>query len=285
MSMNAKQKKNLAPKIVQVFFYGLALLAVCSLSLLPLIVLFKISIATPEMTMGETLSNFGAFYWDNYRAAWENSNLGQAVLNSLLITLGALIVVVVVSSMAGYAIARYPTWYNKAFYKIILVSMMIPAVLSTVPLYIIMKGINGMNTYWAMILLLAAQTLPFSIFVYTGFIRGVPHEIEEAAIVDGCTPFTAFWHVTFPMLKPVTASIVIIQGVSIWNNYGQAVYFLTKSNMVTIPLAINRFFDKYSANWPQMAAAAIIGILPTIAVFIAFQRYFVKGLTAGAVKG
>jgi len=272
-------------KIIRTFFYALALLVVSMISLLPLLVLFKISIASSDMTMGETLSNFARFDWSNYRAAWENSNLGKAVLNSLLITLGALALVVIASSMAGYAIARYPKWYNKAFYKILLVSMMIPSVLSTVPLYIIMKGIHGMNTYWAMILLLTAQTLPFSIFVYTGFIRGVPHEIEEAAIVDGCTPFTAFWHVTFPMLKPVTASIVIIQGVSIWNNYGQAVYFLTKSNMVTIPLAINRFFDKYSANWPQMAAASIIGILPTIIVFIAFQRYFVKGLASGAVKG
>ena len=272
-------------KIIKTFFYALALILVSSISLLPLLVLFKISIASPSMTMGETLSNFTNFYWANYKEAWANSNLSQAVLNSLIITLGALAVVVIASSMAGYVIARYPTWYNKTFYKIVLVSMMLPAVLSTVPLYFIMKGIHGMNTYWAMILLLAAQTLPFSIFVYTGFIRGVPHEIEEAAIVDGCTPFTAFWHITFPMLKPVTASIVIIQGVSIWNNYGQAVYFLTKSNMVTIPLAINRFFDKYSANWPEMAAAAIIGILPTIVVFITFQRYFVKGLTSGAVKG
>jgi raffinose/stachyose/melibiose transport system permease protein len=265
--------------------YGLLLLLIASLSIVPLLVLFKLSVSSPGQTMQETLTSFTTWYWGNYSAAWSSSNLGTAIVNSLIITIGALVLVVAVSSMAGYAIARSKKWYNQAFFKILLVAMMLPAVLSTVPLYIIMKFIHGINTYWAMILLLAAQTLPFSVFVYVGFIKGVPKEIEEAAIVDGCTPFTAFWRVVFPILKPVTASIVIIQGVSIWNNYGQAVYFLTRSDMETLPLAINSFFDKYSANWHEMAAAALIGIIPTIIIFLIFQRYFVKGLTAGAIKG
>jgi raffinose/stachyose/melibiose transport system permease protein len=266
-------------------FYALALVVIASFSIIPLFVLFKLSVSAPGETMAETLTNFTTWYWGNYTSAWNSSNLGTAIGNSLIITLGALVILIFVSSMAGYAIARSKKWYNQTFFKALLLSMMLPAVLTTVPLYIIMKFIHGINTYWAMILLLAAQTLPFSIFVYAGFIRGVPKEIEEAAIVDGCTPFTAFWRVVFPILKPVTASIVIIQGVSIWNNYGQAVYFLTQPNMETLPLAINSFFSKYSANWHEMAAAALIGIAPTIIVFVAFQRYFVKGLTAGAIKG
>jgi raffinose/stachyose/melibiose transport system permease protein len=272
-------------KISKTFFYTVALVLISAMALLPLIVLFRMSMATPSSTMQETLTDFSINYWGNYTNAWEKSNLGTAVLNSVLITFGSLAVLVFVSAMAGYAIARSKRWYDKTFEKALLISMMIPSVLSTVPLYIIMKFLHGINTYWAMILLLAAQALPFSIFVYANFIRGLPKDIEEAAVIDGCTPFGAFWKVVFPLLGPVTASVVIIQGVSIWNNYGQAVYFLTKNNMQTLPLAISGFFGKYSANWPEMAAAATIGIIPTVLVFVLFQRYFIKGLTNGAVKG
>ena len=265
--------------------YFFALLLMSSIALLPLLVLFRMSLASPSSTMQQTLTDLSINYWGNYANAWNKSHLGTAVLNSCLITFGALAVLVFVSAMAGYAIARSKRWYNKAFEKILLISMMIPSVLSTVPLYIIMKFLHGINTYWAMILLLAAQSLPFSIFVYSNFIKGLPKDIEEAAVIDGCTPFGAFWRVVFPLMGPVTASVVIIQGVSIWNNYGQAVYFLTKSDMQTLPLAISGFFSKYSANWSEMAAAAIIGIIPTIAVFVLFQKYFIKGLTNGAVKG
>lgn len=271
--------------ISKTFFYTVALVVISAMALLPLIVLFRMSMATPSSTMQETLTDFSINYWGNYANAWEKSNLGTAVLNSVLITFGSLAVLVFVSAMAGYAIARSKRWYDKSFEKALLISMMIPSVLSTVPLYIIMKFLHGINTYWAMILLLAAQALPFSIFVYANFIRGLPKDIEEAAVIDGCTPFGAFWKVVFPLLGPVTASVVIIQGVSIWNNYGQAVYFLTKNNMQTLPLAISGFFGKYSANWPEMAAAATIGIIPTVLVFVLFQRYFIKGLTNGAVKG
>ncbi len=275
----------LIKKILKWGGYALALILIASFSVVPLFVLFKLSVSAPGETMAETLTSFSTWYWGNYRVAWNSSNLGTAITNSMIITLGSLALLVVVAAMAGYAIARNKKWYNQAFYKTLLLSMMLPAVLTTVPLYIIMKAIHGINTYWAMILLLAAQNLPFSVFVYAGFARGVPKEIEEAAIVDGCTPFTAFWRVVFPILKPVTASIVIIEGVSIWNNYGQAVYFLTQQGMKTLPLAINGFFEEYGAHWNEMAAAAFIGIAPTIIVFVVFQRYFVKGLTAGAVKG
>ena len=136
-----------------------------------------------------------------------------------------------------------------------------------------------------MALVLAANALPFSVFLYTNFIRSMPKEIEESAIVDGCTWFSAFWRITFPLLKPVTAAVVIVNGLGIWNNYAQAVFFLQKPAVRTVPLAVSMFFQQYGARWNLMAAAAAIGAAPAVAAFILFQRQFIKGLAAGALKG
>jgi hypothetical protein len=164
-------------------------------------------------------------------------------------------------------------------------SMMVPGIINTVPLYIIMRKINGINSHWAMMLLLACQCLPFSVFLYEGFIRSMNQSVEEAAVIDGCTKFSAFWRVTFPLLKPITATVVIMQGVGIWNNYAQAVFFLQNQNYHTLPLAISTFFQTYGADYNLLAAGAIIGLAPVVLVFILFQKQFVKGLSSGAVKG
>jgi raffinose/stachyose/melibiose transport system permease protein len=148
-----------------------------------------------------------------------------------------------------------------------------------------MIKIHGINTHWAMILVLATNALPFSIFLYTGFVRTMPREIEESAIIDGCTWFGAFRRVTFHFLKPVTASVIILQGLGIWNNYAQAVFFLQSQQMRTVPLAVSLFFQRFGADWNLMGAAAAIGVAPAVLMFIVFQRYFIKGITTGALKG
>lgn len=268
----------------KILFY-FAVLMMVLISFTPLFVLIKLAIAEPTLSMQQTIMNFTSFNFQNFVDAWKSSNLGTAVLNSTIITLGALFVCVVSSAMAGYAIARFTTWYNKFFFRFLLFTMMVPAIINAVPLYVIMSKLHGLNTYWAIILLLATNTLPFSVFVYASFIRSIPIEVEEAAILDGCTKFQAFWKVTFHFLKPATASVVIVQGVGIWNNYAQVVFYLTKSSMQTIPLSINSFFDKYGADWNAMAAASLISIIPTIILFVIFQKQFVKGIQAGALKG
>ena len=136
-----------------------------------------------------------------------------------------------------------------------------------------------------MIMVCAANALPFSVFLYTGFVKTITREVEESAIIDGCTRFSAFWRVTFHFLKPVTSAVVILNGLGIWNNYAQAVFFLQSQNIRTIPLAISMFFQQYGAKWNLMAAASVMGVAPVITAFLIFQKYFVKGIAAGAVKG
>lgn len=254
-------------------------------SAVPFVVLLRIALSTPAGSSTGRALAVPEFQVANFSRAWELSHMGAAILNSVVITVGALVTLVACAAAAGYAIARFPGRFHLAVMNVFLFSMMIPGIINTVPLYTLMRRIGGINSRWAMALVLAANALPFSAFLYANFIRTMSKEIEESAIVDGCTWFAAFWRITFPLLKPVTAAVVIVNGLGIWNNYAQAVFFLQKPAVRTIPLAVSMFFQQYGAKWNLMAAAAAIGVAPAVAVFILFQKQFIKGLAAGALKG
>ncbi|HEX7057139.1 MAG TPA: carbohydrate ABC transporter permease [Bacilli bacterium] len=262
-----------------------AAVAISLLSLIPFYVLLFLSLNAPSFNFFEESLFMPDFYFHNYAEAWVSSHIGRAIGNSLIITVGSVALNVLLASSAGYAIARFRNRLHRAIFTVFLLSMMIPAIIITVPLYTLMRSIGGINTLWAMILLMASTVMPFSVFLYTSFIRAIPKEIEESAIIDGCTHFTAFFRVTFFFLAPVTSAVVILTGLQIWNNYGQAIFFLQSQSVQTIPLAISMFFQQYGAKWNLMGAAAVIGVLPPIVAFLAFQRYFIKGIMAGALKG
>lgn len=226
-----------------------------------------------------------SLFFENFAQAWDISHLGQAMLNSIVITAGSMALLLFVSASAAYVIARFPNRFHRVVFAAFMVGMMIPPIVNTVPLYTLMQRLHGINTHWAMILLMAANCMPLTTFLYVGFIRAIPRQFEEAAIIDGCTWFGAFWRVIFPQLKPVTATAIIMNAVSIWNNYGQAIFFLQKREVHTIPLAISIFFQTYGAKWHLMAAATILGMIPALVIFLLFQRSFIKGLSAGGIKG
>jgi len=254
-------------------------------SLLPFYALLIKATGSPGLDTGTSLNLLPGLYFGNLMEAWRYSAMGRSILNSAIITTGGITLVVLASSSAGYAIARFSNRFHRLVFNTFLFCMMIPPIIITVPLYILMRTIAGINSHWAMILVCGANAIPFSVFLYTSFIKSISREIEESAIVDGCTWFSAFWRITFPLLQPITAAVVIINGLGIWNNYAQAVFFLQSQSMRTIPLAISMFFQQYGAKWNLMAAAAMIGMAPAIVTFLVFQKYFIKGLAQGAVKG
>jgi raffinose/stachyose/melibiose transport system permease protein len=221
----------------------------------------------------------------NFLNAWNKASMGRAMLNNSIITIGAVSLLIFLSGMAGFSIARIKSVLNVWIFRILLMSMMIPGIINTVPLYSLLIKLRGINTYWAMIAVLTANALPFAVFLYTGFIRAIPEALEESAFMDGCSPFRSYWLITLPLIKPVTASVVILQGLGMWNNYAQAVFFLPGREMRNIPLAISLFFQQYGADWPLMAAAALIGLIPVVFAFLVFQKYFISGITQGAIKG
>ncbi|AEV30328.1 ABC-type sugar transport system, permease component [Sphaerochaeta pleomorpha str. Grapes] len=279
--MNHTQRKNrdtLEHPLYPVVFL-IALVA-----LVPFLLLILLSLKSPEGGLS-SIRLIPDFNWGNFPNAWKAGKMGKAMANSFIMTSGGVILLIVLSSMAGYTIARFPSLLNKVIFAILLGCMMIPGIINTVPLYTLLIRMKGINTYWAMICVMATNSLPFSVFLYASFIRSIPISLEESAIIDGCSWFDAFWKITMPLLGPVTSSVVILQGVGMWNNYAQAVFFLQDQAHRNIPLAISLFFQQYGANWPLMAAAAFLGLLPAVLMFLVFQKYFISGITTGAIKG
>ena len=263
-----------------------AVILICLLCLIPFYILLVLALNSPQRVFYEGNIFIPDFCWQNFLDAWHKSKIGNAMLNSAIITAGTLGLTIVTGGLAGYAIARYNTRYNKLVFGLLLSCMMIPGIINTVPLYTLMRKLHAVNTLWGMILVCSTLAMPSAVFIYTTFIRALPRELDEAAALDGCTGFSAFWRVIFPVIRPATASFIILNGFGIWNNYAQAVFFLQSRSKQNIPQALSVFFQQFAgAKWHLMAATAAIAIVPVVIIFLIFQKQFMKGLTDGAVKG
>ncbi|MGO5161034.1 MULTISPECIES: carbohydrate ABC transporter permease [unclassified Bilifractor] len=268
------------------FLRYLVIILICLLCLCPFVVLLILSLNKPGSNMYEGNVLIPDFYFGNYAEGWAKSNIGRAMINSGIITLIALLLIVFLGAMAGYAVARYPNKFNRTVFNIMLCCMMIPGIINTVPLYTLMIKIKAVNTLWGMSCVCATLALPQAVFVFSSFIRALPKELEEAAVMDGCTQFMAFWRIVFPLLRPSISAVVILNGFGIWNNYSQAVFFLQSSDKHNVPQALSVYFQQFAgAKWNLMAATAVIAIVPVVVVFLVFQKSLMKGLTEGAIKG
>lgn len=274
------------PKALIKLLKYICIILICAICLIPFYILLILSLNSPERIFYEGNIFLPDFYFKNYIEAWHKSNIGTAILNSVAITALALVLILVLGAMAAYTIARFNYKFNKIIFWIFMSCMMIPGIINTVPLYTIMRKIGAINTLWGMGFVCAANALPSAVFIFAGFIKSLPIEIEEAAVIDGCSWFLSFWKITFPLLKPSIAAVIILNGFGIWNNYSQAVFFLQDSKKHNISQALSVYFQQFAgAKWNLMAATAVVAVLPAIIVFLTFQKSFIKGLSDGALKG
>lgn len=268
------------------FLRYLTIFIICLMCLIPFIILLILALNTPQRNFYEGNMFVPDFYFANFLEGWIKSNIGRAMINSGVITLASVSIIVIFGAMAGYAIARFSCKMNKAIFGILLCCMMVPGIINTVPLYTLMIRIHAINTLWGMACVCATLALPQAVFVFDGFIKGLPAEIEEAAIIDGCSKTKVFWKIDFPLLKPSISAVVILNGFGIWNNYAQAVFFLQDSKKHNVPQALSVYFQQFAgAHWNIMAATAVIAIIPVVIAFLLFQKSLMRGLTEGAVKG
>jgi len=221
---------------------------------------------------------------ENYGGAIRVGKLARAFLNTFIITAGSVALIVAFASLAAYPLARNKTRFNAVVTTFVLSILMIPALSLLVPLYVLLVRVKGISTYWGMIMVHVTFNLPVSIFLYMNFIRSIPKDFDEAAVIFGCSIYTIFYRIILPLLKPVTVSIVIFSGVAVWNDYQFSLYFLQKSSVRVITLAISSFFAVSGSNPHMAAAAAVMAIVPVAVVYVALQRYFVKGMLDSAIK-
>lgn len=223
-------------------------------------------------------------YFQNYPNALEHGNLLSAMWNTWIIALLSVIIIVVAGAMAAYPLARKASRRNRIILTLIVGVMMVPQLSILVPLYKEMVALKGINHLWGIVIVSATFHLPMAIYMYSNFIRSIPKDLDEAAMIDGCSMMQSFFYVILPCLKSTTVSVIILNGVGIWNDYQFQLYFLQKPAMRTITLAITTFFTDSKQDLGAAAAAAFIVVLPPVLAYIFLQKYFVKGAMDSAVK-
>lgn len=226
----------------------------------------------------------GYLHLDNFRTAIEKGGLLEAFQNTVIIMVCAVVLVTVFGAMAAYPLARNRSGFNRFVLLLVLGVMMVPALSILVPLYKLMVEIGGISTYWGIVLVLVTFQLPMSIFLYSNFIVTIPKELDEAAIIDGCSRFGVFYRIVMPLLKPVTASAIILIGVQYWNDFQFSQYLLQSVDMRTITLVISTFFSQSQNNLNGASAGALLAIVPIVAVYLSLQKYFMQSAVDSAIK-
>ncbi|WP_308636762.1 carbohydrate ABC transporter permease [Paenibacillus silvisoli] len=251
---------------------------------------FYFVIANSFKTLGEILLNAARwpteYHWDNYSKVWEQIDFPRVFMNSILITVFSVAGIVLISTMCAYRLVRSPSTFNKILFNALVASMIIPFQSIMLQLVRVTSLIELRGHIYGIVACYLGFGLPLSMFLFHGFIKSVPIEIEEAAVVDGSSPYGVFWRIVFPLLSPIIVTVVILNTLWIWNDYLLPVLVIGGNrDLTTIPLGITKFFGQYTKQWNLALPGLAIGIAPVIAFFLFLQKYIVEGITAGSIKG
>jgi len=232
-------------------------------------------------TMGVELPT--SIHLENYLTVMEQGKLGVAFANSMLYATGATIIVVVFSTTAAFVLSRNRSRRNRFLYFFITLGIAMP--INYVTLTEVMQATHLINTVVGIMILYAATKIPFAVFLIYAFIESIPKEIDEAAIIDGCSPFTLFFTVIFPLLTPAWVTTAILSFLDFWSEFILPLYFLQSSAKWPMTLAVYNFFGMFETRWNLVSADIVLTILPVIIIYLIGQRYIISGMTSGAVKG
>ncbi|MDR2314209.1 MAG: carbohydrate ABC transporter permease [Spirochaetaceae bacterium] len=230
------------------------------------------------------------FSFQYYTAAMGRMNFLSALGNSFLVTVISICFIVVFSSMCAWMLVRRNNRLSKIIFMVFVTTMLIPFQTLMMPLMQVMGGIRNklgipmVDTLGALIYMNIGFGASMAVFLYHGFVKSVPLSLEEAAIIDGCNNFQVFWHIVFPILKPVTVTVMVLDVIWIWNDYLLPSLVLTSRAHRTIPLSTASFFGEFSIQWNMAMAGLMLTIIPVIVFYLFSQKYIIKGVAAGAVK-
>lgn len=223
------------------------------------------------------------FHFSNFIETWQIVPFGTYILNSTIVAVSMVALNVLLASLAAYPLARMQ-FKGKAFlFVLILSTMMVPEQVIMIPLYQITMNLGLLNTLTGVILPFSVNA--FGIFLMRQFYLSIPKELEDAAIVDGCSPFRIWWNVMLPLSKPAVATLTVFTFVAAWSSFLWPLVILQESEKFTLPVGLAYLMGTFSANFKYVAAGSIIAIIPVLAVYWFMQRYFIQGILAGGVKG
>jgi multiple sugar transport system permease protein len=226
-----------------------------------------------------------SFHWDNYRAAIAQYGLLHYIANSALVATATTVISIAIAALAAFALARFKLPWARFYLMLLLALSMFPQIAIAGPVWRLLNCLGWLNTYHGIIAAYISLSLPFAVWVLTTFFQEMPHDIEEAALIDGCSRWQALRLVVLPLAAPGVFTAAILVFIHAWNEFFFALVILTYPALQTLPVGIALFPGEYTMPWGEIAAASTIATLPLIVLTLIFQRRIVQGLSAGAVKG
>jgi raffinose/stachyose/melibiose transport system permease protein len=273
------RKRTAGARILEV-----VMLVVALLFLSPLVILINISLKPSSEALHDPLALPTSVDFTNFAQAWAQGDLGTAVVNSAVIAGLSVVVLVLLGSTAAFYFARKLNRVSTVLYFVVLLGLMIPLQLGMVPLYRMMSSAGLLGTYTSLILFYAGSQLPFTVFLYAGFLRATPRDFEEAAHLDGAGWWSTFWFVVFPLVRPVTVTVVLLDMIDVWKDFLTPLLYVGGSAQQTLPVAIYAFQGEFVSQWGIIFAGVIISIIPIMVIYIFLQRFIIGGF-AGGLKG
>lgn len=221
----------------------------------------------------------------NFTGAWAEAHLGRLYINSIIITVACVFFSIIICSLAAFAFCRSIVKYGKGLFIFFISGIFIPSQLSVIPLFKIIKDLHLKNSYTGIIMVYIAGAIPLGIFMITTFMKGLPKEMAESASIDGCGYFRMYWKIYMPLMGTVAATFGILQALGSWNDFLMPYLLLTDETKRTLTTGVMSFKQQYSSNWGYLMAGILMMVAPIITAYLFLQKYMMKGLTAGAVKG
>ncbi|QTH42526.1 carbohydrate ABC transporter permease [Cohnella sp. LGH] len=227
------------------------------------------------------------YHFENFHNAWVSSHIANYFLNSTIVVVAALFLSLLMGAMTAYALARFRFRGNQLVLAVYLSSMMIPAILTLIPLYFVAKSLHLTNNLGGLIVVYAVGAVPFTVFLLIGFFKSIPAALVEAATIDGCSNYAAFYKIMLPLAKPGLITVSIVNVISFWNEYIVALTFIGDERFYTVPIGISFLSAsmQYRTDFGALFAGLIISMVPVVLAYILFQRQLQDGMAGSAVKG
>ena len=255
------------------------------LVLLPIFFMVLSSFKTTREIFQRPFSVPAELVWQNYAAVWEAAHFSIYFRNSVVVAVASMALILVTSTLAAYALGRYQFWGNDLIYLYFLTGIMVPIRLAIIPLFVLMRDLHLLDTHGSLVLVYAASGLPSAIFILTGFFRTLPRDLDNAARIDGAGELTVLLRVMLPRVRPALAIVTVYNIIPIWNDFFFPLVFIHQDRLKTLPLGMTVFFGEFATNWALLFAGLTLAAAPVLGLYILMSQQFIKGLTAGAVKG
>ena len=274
------------PRLIRKVLLQVFLIIVAIIQIYPLIWLAFFSLKdNSEIFSGNVAGLPHKFLWQNYKVALNQGHVARYFLNSVFVTSVTILIVLVLSSMAAYAITRMKWKLSKFTMILILLGMMVPIHAALLPLFMVLKNLKMLNTYASLIIPYAAFALPMAVFILASFYKGIPRELEEAAVIDGCGIYRTYFYIILPQIRSALATVAIFTYLSSWNELMFAVTFINNQAFETLTVGMMSMVGTYITQWGVIGAGLMVSTIPTLVIYLLFSRQIQESLIAGAIKG